>query len=428
MDSLFPDIQRTPKPLPPNAPLAERMRPQVLDELVGQEHLLGEGAPLRKLIEKGAVPSMILWGPAGTGKTTLAKVISHTVNGTIESLSAVESGVKELRDVLQRASKHQSGKPFILFIDEIHRFNKSQQDALLHAVERGVITLIGATTENPSFEVNNALLSRCHVYKLSYLSATDIQKIVERALEQQAEFNNVKIEDWPTLVQLSGGDGRSALNVLETASQLANTEADGSRHLSREVLQKAVQKKVANYDAKGDAHYDTISAFIKSMRGSDPDAACLYLAAMIDAGEDPLFIARRCIIFASEDIGNANPHALPLAVAAFQAIERIGMPEGRITLAQCVTFLSSCEKSNASYMAIETSMQLVQNNGVLHVPPHITKVDAKAYKYPHNYPKHFVDQEYFPLNIEVQKIYAPDGQGAEAEIKQRLEERWPERG
>ena len=427
MDSLFPEEIRKPKPPSPNAPLAERMRPHTLNELVGQEHLLGKGAPLRVLIENGTIPSMILWGPAGTGKTTIANVIANTANTTMERISAVESGVKELREVLHRAEKRTNNKPLILFIDEIHRFNKSQQDALLHAVERGIITLIGATTENPSFEVNNALLSRCHVYKLQYLSDKDIQAIIDRVILTQEEYNNVIIEDIKTLVAVSGGDGRSALNALETAKQLATKNDSESVFISSALLQQAVQKKVANYDAKGDGHYDTISAFIKSMRGSDPDAACLYLATMIDAGEDPLFIARRCIVFASEDIGNANPHALPLAVATFQAVERIGMPEGRICLAQCVTFLASCEKSNASYVAISKALELVQNNGVFQIPSHLTKANGKAYKYPHDFPDQFVEEEYFPTNIPQQRIYAPNGKGAEKELRKRLHELWKNR-
>ena len=421
-------------------PLAERVRPRTINDVVGQAHLLGPQGPLRAFVERGTLPSMILWGPPGTGKTTLAQAITTSADLEMERISAVEAGVKDLRAIIERAARRSAkGARLVLFIDEIHRFNKAQQDALLHAVERGIITLIGATTENPSFEVNAALLSRCQVYRLQSLSDDNIREIVERAVSADEALlaRQVVIDDWEALLSISGGDARTALNAVETGATLAELNDDDVRPITRDILRMAVQRKIVRYDRAGDAHFDTISAFIKTMRGSDPDAALYYLAIMIEAGEDPTFIARRLIVFASEDIGNADPRALQIAVATYQAVERIGMPEGRIPLAQCTTFLASAPKSNASYTGIDAALEKIRTGSDTTIPLHLRNAPTRLmkaegfgveYKYAHSYPGHFVPgQDYFPEGVGMQHFYKPDGQGAEAAIKDRLRSWWPER-
>jgi putative ATPase len=377
MESLFEDL--SPKATNESQknqyrPLAERVRPTSIDDVAGQEHLLGEGAPLRTFIQRGELPSMILWGPPGTGKTTLAHILTSAVGAHIERLSAVDSGVKELRDVLRKAEILLSkGSRTVVFIDEIHRFTTSQQDALLHAVERGHITLIGATTENPSFKVNNALLSRCQVYLLNLLNDVDLRHVIERAINTISTSRGVTIvvNDWTSLLRVASGDARKALNVLETITMSASAEPDNTLSITTEAIERAIQKPLARYDRVGDYHYDTISALIKSMRGGDANAALLYCAVMLDAGEDPLFIARRLVIFASEDVGIADVHALPLAVSAFEALERIGMPEGRIVIGHVVVYLSNAPKSRAAYNAINAALATVRAEATIVVPMHL---------------------------------------------------------
>ncbi|MEQ6167095.1 replication-associated recombination protein A [Ekhidna sp. MALMAid0563] len=411
------------------SPLAERMRPSKLSDLVGQEHLVGENGVLRRAISSGQVPSMILWGPPGTGKTTIANIIANEVKRPFHTLSAISSGVKEVREVIQLAGR---GNKAILFIDEIHRFNKAQQDALLGAVEKGVITLIGATTENPSFEVNSALISRSQVYTLNALTKENLLTLVEKALQQDDELlkEEVVLKETEALFNLSGGDGRKLLNLLE----LVIKSDDGRQKvITDEKVIEAAQRKTVLYDKKGEMHYDVISAFIKSIRGSDPNAAVYYLARMIEGGEDVKFIARRLVILASEDIGNANPTALVMATNAFQAVNMIGYPESRIILSQCVTYLASSPKSNASYMAINQAQALVQKTGDLPVPMAIrnspTKLMkdqgyGKGYKYAHDHPGNFAEMEFLPDEIKGMKLYEPGQNAREEELRKFLKARW----
>lgn len=419
-------------------PLAQRMRPQKLDEIVGQDHILGLESPLRKMIANGSVPSMIFWGPPGCGKTTLANCIANELNSDFIPISAVDSGVKELREIISRAQFNRKyGKSTILFIDEIHRFNKSQQDALLHSVETGLITLIGATTENPSFEVNSALLSRTQVYHLESLSEEQIMQVLHNAIHNDEILSKYQIEITETapFYQLSSGDARSALNILENCFHISK-KVNNKLIIDENLIKKAIQRKVLKYDKKGEYHYDTISAFIKSLRGSDPDAALLWMVKMLEAGEDPIFIARRMVVFASEDIGNAEPTALTVAISVFQAVQIIGLPEAAINLAHGVTYLASCPKSNASYMALELARKEVENNPNLETPLHLRNAPTKLmkqegygkdYKYPHNYDYHHVDENYFPINFEPKQFYFPTELAKEKEFRSRLQFLWKDK-
>lgn len=420
-----------------SAPLAERMRPKTLNEYVGQQHLVGEGAILRELIEKGMVPSMILWGSPGIGKTTLANIIANSADRPFFTLSAINSGVKDVREVIQKAKEQQffNTKNPILFIDEIHRFSKSQQDSLLGAVESGTITLIGATTENPSFEVISALLSRCQVYTLEPLNRDELMGLVNNALEQDKTLQQKKVEiqEEHALLQLSGGDARKLLNLLEL---VINNQAGEKIVINDEKVKGIAQQNIIKYDKDGEQHYDIISAFIKSIRGSDPNAGVYWLARMIEGGEDPKFIARRLLILASEDIGNANPTAIVMANNCFQAVNVIGWPESRIVLAQCVTYLASSPKSNASYMAINQAQAEVKASGNLSVPLALRNAPTKlmkeigygkAYKYSHDYPNNFAYQEYLPQEISGKKFYDPNNNARENELRKRLKALWQEK-
>ncbi len=415
-------------------PLAERMRPESLDEYVGQQHLVGPDAVLRKAIQSGQLPSMIFWGPPGVGKTTLAYIISKTLDRPFFNLSAINSGVKDVREVIEKAAQLKDsllGLP-ILFIDEIHRFSKSQQDSLLGAVERGLVTLIGATTENPSFEVISALLSRCQVYILKGLTEEELTGLLQTAIAEDdvLKKKHIKIEEHEALIRLSGGDARKLLNVLEI---VINGIGGEKIVLTNENVLAHAQQNMALYDKAGEQHYDIISAFIKSIRGSDPNAAVYWLARMIEGGEDPLFIARRLLILASEDVGNANPNALLLANNCFQAVNVIGFPEARIILAQTVTYLASSAKSNAAYEAINRAQALVRQTGDLPVPLHIRNAPTKLmkkigygrdYQYAHGFEGNFSEQEYFPDSLSGTKLYDPGRNPAEDKMREKLRQNW----
>jgi len=416
-------------------PLAERVRPKNLDEFIGQEHLLGKDKALRKLLDQKKIFSMILWGPPGSGKTTLAKLIAEIVQADFFQISAVSSGVKELREIIQSAEQNfKRNKYTILFIDEIHRFNKAQQDALLHSIEIGLIILIGATTENPSFEIIPPLLSRCRVYVLKQHSIDDLKKILRLAISKDEYLCNLsfKFIDEDFLAQNSNGDARILLNTFEIAVELVKTKGDKLK-INKEIIQEALQRKKIDYDKLGDEHYNLISAFIKSIRGSDPDAAVYYLARMLEGGEDPLFIARRMIILAAEDIGNASPNALVLATNTFQACHFIGMPEAKIILSQCATYLASQPKSNASYLAIEKAIEDVKNLPNYPVPLQlrnpVTKLMkeldyGKGYKYAHDYDEHFIQENYLPDELKDKQYYFPTESGQEKILKERLKNWW----
>lgn len=415
------------------APLAERMRPRSLDELVGQAHLVGKGSILRTAIEQGKIPSMILWGPPGTGKTTIANIIAHTLQVPFFTLSAISSGVKEVREAISTAQKSRGA---ILFIDEIHRFNKGQQDALLGAVEKGIVSLIGATTENPSFEVNSALLSRCQVYVLKSLSEEELVQLLHQALskDEWLREKEISLKETKAMLTISGGDARKLLNLLELVVEALSSEK--KIVITDEKVMSIAQQRIAMYDKSGEQHYDIISAFIKSMRGSDPNGAIYWLARMVEGGEDVKFIARRMVIFASEDIGNANPTALVLANAAFEAVNKIGYPESRIILAQCATYLASSHKSNASYMAIEAAIAIVQKEGDLPVPLHIRNAPTKLmknigygknYKYAHSFENNFTEQEFLPDQLSGTAFYEPGKNPREEELRRYLKSLWKDK-
>jgi putative ATPase len=420
-----------------NQPLAERLRPKTLDDYIGQEHLVGKNAVLRKMIESGNISSIILWGPPGVGKTTLAKIIANTLNRPFYTLSAINSGVKDIRDVIDKAKKQQFfNKPNpILFIDEIHRFSKSQQDSLLGAVEDGTITLIGATTENPSFEIITPLLSRCQVYILETLDKVGLLKLIDSAISKDTELKNKKItitED-EAMLRFSGGDARKLLNVLELVVQAE--DGDEVEITNSKVLDR-LQKNLAMYDKQGEMHYDIISAFIKSIRGGDPDAAVYWLARMLEGGEDIKFIARRMLILSAEDVGLANPNALLLAQSTFDAVHKIGMPEARIILSECAIYLATSPKSNSAYEAIDAAISVVQRDGNLPVPLHIRNAPTKLmkeigygkdYKYAHAYEGNFVEQDFLPKKIMKERFYKPQNNQTEIKILERLKRWWGER-
>ncbi|SFU78768.1 replication-associated recombination protein A [Butyrivibrio sp. INlla21] len=418
------------------SPLAARMRPRTLDEVVGQQHIIAKDKLLYRAISADKLSSIILYGPPGTGKTTLAKVIANTTKAEFTQINATIAGKKDMEEVVKKAKDNLGmyGKKTILFIDEIHRFNKGQQDYLLPFVEDGTVILIGATTENPYFEVNGALISRSVIFELKPLTADDIKTLLNRAVtDTERGMGSYKAVLEPDaadfLADLADGDARHALNAIELGIMTTERSEDGLIHITKEVAEECIQKKVARYDKDGDNHYDTISAFIKSMRGSDPDAAVYYLARMLNAGEDPKFIVRRMMVCASEDVGNADPQALQVAVAASLAVERLGMPEARITLAQAASYIATAPKSNASIMAIDNAMAMVRDTGNLPIPPHLQDAHYKSaaklghgigYKYAHDYPGNYVEQQYLPYELNGKEFYSPSGNGYENKIKEHM--------
>ena len=417
---------------PDSIPLAERMRPLSLDEVTGQQHLVGPEGVLRRQLQAKAMPSILFWGPPGTGKTTLAGILARSAGLPLFNLSAISAGVKDVRDVIAKAQE--SGKA-VLFIDEIHRFNKAQQDSLLAAVEQGVIQLIGATTENPSFEVIRPLLSRCQVYILQALEQEDLVGLLRRAIREDVQLSSrdITLQESDALIALSGGDARKLLNLLEL---VVNHSPNGPVVITDAEVMRIAQQRLAAYDKGGEQHYDIISAFIKSIRGSDPNAALYWLSRMIEGGEDPKFIARRLVILASEDVGNANPNALLLATATFQAVEQIGYPECAINLAQAVTYLASSPKSNASYLGLKAAQQTVRTQGDLSVPLHLRNAPTKlmkdldygkGYRYAHDYAEGFVEQEYLPTGLSGTCFYTPGDTAREAELRAFLKKRWKEK-
>ena len=420
-----------------SSPLAERLRPQTLDDFVGQQHLVGKGSVLRKMIDSGRIPSIILWGPPGVGKTTLANIISNVLDVPFYKLSAINSGVKDVREVIEKAGSNRffSSAAPILFIDEIHRFSKSQQDSLLHAVETGTITLIGATTENPSFEVIRPLLSRCQVYVLKSMETEDLAELLERALTKDyiLQQKQIEVKETTALFRFAGGDARKLLNILDL---IVEASVDDKIVIDDQLVSERLQENPAAYDKGGEMHYDIISAFIKSIRGSDPDAAIYWLARMVEGGEDPKFIARRLVISASEDIGLANPNALLLANACFDTLTKIGWPEGRIVLAQTTVYLATSPKSNSTYLAINKAMAVVRETGNLPVPLHLRNAPTslmkelgygKDYKYAHDFEDNFVEDNFFPEQLKQKKFWEPQNNATENKIKDWMKRLWKSR-
>lgn len=418
-------------------PLAERLRPRNLDEYIGQKHLVGEGAVLRKMIESGRVPSFLLWGPPGVGKTTLAQIIANTLDTPFYTLSAINSGVKDVREVIEQAKRNQffDTKSPILFIDEIHRFSKSQQDSLLNAVETGIVTLIGATTENPSFEVIRPLLSRCQVYVLKSLEKEDLEELAKRAITQDVilKERNINLQETNALLRFSGGDARKLLNILDL---VISADLNDKVIINDQIITERLQENPAAYDKGGEMHYDIISAFIKSIRGSDPDAAIYWLARMVAGGEDPKFIARRLVISAAEDIGLANPNALLLANACFDTLQKIGWPEGRIVLAEATIYLATSPKSNSAYLSIDDAIATVNETGNLPVPLHLRNAPTKLmkeldygkeYKYAHDYSNNFIEQDYIPKELKGRSFWKPQQNTSELKIVEWMKKLWKNR-